>query len=156
MLYISATQQSLTLILQNDHPMYIENDVMSCLCNIFEKLSMKIHDFDLQESDYVLIDFNSLIFILKYVYSKLRSACRRKLSLVGKSIDVLKHVVECFCEPISELDKLIIVESSSNIIDDIISWINETKDEVDKFKILDLFSLLLSKCDSSLVRRSKS
>ncbi|KAG2393652.1 hypothetical protein C9374_007183 [Naegleria lovaniensis] len=148
--------RSLTLILQNDHPLQIEHDVISCLCTIFEKLSLKIQDNDVQEADSVLIDFNSLVFILKYMYSKLRSACKRKISLIGKCNDVLKHVVDCFCEPISELDKLIVVESSVNILQDLICWISETMDSIDKYKILDLLAHLLSKCDSTLLCKISS
>ena len=139
-------------MLQNEYGVYIDTQVLDCLSIIFEKLSFKILENSLDDD--CIIEIDSVIYIFKYCYSKLVHIVKFKASLLGRIIDVLKLILECFLEPINAIDKLTLLESYSNVYDDISqSLLQNTHDILDNFKILDLFTTLLSKTERSEERR---
>lgn len=141
--------KSIVSLLQNEFGVEIDLQVLDCLSALFEKLSLKILDNNLE--NYSIIDTDSMLYIFKYCYAKFVHIFKFKPSLLGRLVDILKLILDCFIDKITSLDKLTLMESLSNIFDDIVNLLNEKLDFLDNVKIIDLFTIILSRSEDNVV-----
>ena len=132
--------------------MCIDQLALRSLEALFGKLSLKIRDFSMNETHF-LVSQDSLIHVFKYCYHKLNFVCSNKHSLIGKSVDILKLILDSFLDPISSLDKMIVLESSIDVYADVVRNIGESKDILDRYKYCDLLVHILGVTDIEVVAK---